>query len=75
MNSAAAVQAVTPYVPHQTLLALLHHQGNALERRADTRGGVLFIDLAGFTPLSVTLGEMGALGLEKLQEIMMDYFT
>ena len=44
-------------------------------RREVSRGGVLFIDLAGFTPLSVSLGEVGARGLEKLQEIMMDYFT
>lgn len=75
LNQLSTVLAVTPYIPHQTLLSALKEEEQGLVGRESTRGAVLFIDLAGFTPLSVNMGEVGALGLEKLQEIMMDYFT
>ena len=39
------------------------------------RGSVLFVDVAGFTPLTVSLSSEGPVGLQHLQRIMGDYYV
>lgn len=64
-----------PYIPQTELARSIEALPGTPSRLKEWEGGILFIDLVGFTPLCVSLGAHEAAGLEALQGIMSDFFT
>jgi len=72
---ATVSRELIPYIPQTELKRSIEALPGTPARIKEWEGGVLFIDLVGFTPLSVSLGAHEAAGLEALQSIMSDFFT
>ncbi len=62
-----------PYLPFATVRNLV--ESDRISRTETLRGSVLFIDVAGFTPMCLALASEGAAGIQALQEIMSRYYS
>ena len=71
----AGIDGVIPYIPLRTLRDLSRDLDYPHARLEKLRGAALFVDAAGFTPLSHALGQTGARGLERLWQIFTDYYN
>ncbi len=69
----SSLKSLIPYLPFSTVLRLV--EVDRLPRSETKRGGVIFIDVAGFTAMSAALADQGQAGMQALQEIMSRYFN
>ena len=69
----SSLKSLIPYLPFSTVLRLV--EVDRLPRSETKRGGVIFIDVAGFTGMSAALADQGQAGMQALQEIMSRYFN
>ncbi|MDH4261545.1 MAG: AAA family ATPase [Spirochaetia bacterium] len=66
---------ISCYLPERILKNLSQTKDHKFSRTESLTGGVLFFDLASFTPLTKLLAQTGPRGAEKLQDILLVYFT
>ncbi|MCR9140867.1 MAG: AAA family ATPase [bacterium] len=69
----SSLKSLIPYLPFSTVLRLI--ELDRLPRSEAKRGGVIFIDIAGFTAMSAALADQGQAGMQALQEIMSRYYN
>jgi adenylate cyclase len=69
------INAIMPYIPFRTLEKLASRKGHVLRRVEPLLGAVLFVDVVGFTKLTVSLSQVKPKGTEILQKILSDYYT
>ncbi len=62
--------AFQPYVPEYALRLLADHGGEAPPFARWTDAAVLFVDVAGFTPMSASLAAAGTYGAEELSDLL-----
>jgi len=66
---------VAPYIPGAVLRRLAHVEPHALPPVEPVRGAVLLLDIAGFTPIVVSLSGAGPRGIDALQRLLRSYYT
>ena len=69
------INSVIPFIPFRILKKLFSTDGHALRRIEPLRGAILFIDIAGFTSLTIALSKIKPKGIEIQQEILSNYFA
>ena len=69
----SSLKSLIPYLPFSTILSLIER--DRLTRTEVHSGGVIFIDVAGFTAMSAALGAHGQAGMQALQDIMSQYYN
>jgi class 3 adenylate cyclase/tetratricopeptide (TPR) repeat protein len=62
--------AFQPYVPEYAMRLLADHGGEAPPFARRTDAAVLFVDIAGFTPMSASLAAAGTYGAEELSDLL-----
>ena len=66
--------SVTPYIPFRLLHKLTNPSGHAIRRTEQMEGGLMFVDLAGFTILTESIAETGPRGSEALNDILSRFY-
>ncbi|MFP2927146.1 adenylate/guanylate cyclase domain-containing protein, partial [Pyxidicoccus sp. 3LG] len=67
--------SLVPYVPGAMLRRLEHVEPHALPPVEPVRGAILVLDIAGFTPIVVSLSGAGPRGIDALQRLLTSYYT
>ncbi len=67
--------ALAPYVPAAIVRRLSQANGALLPTVEPARGACLLLDIAGFTPIVVSLSGAGPRGIDALQRLLSSYFT
>ncbi|MGZ3457425.1 MAG: sodium/proton-translocating pyrophosphatase, partial [Archangium sp.] len=75
MNEATSLPLLTPYVSSAVLAKLGRGAKDALAPVERVRGAILLLDIAGFTPMVVTLSGMGPRGIDALRRLLASYYT
>lgn len=75
MNHATSLARLAPYVPSAVLRKLARGGDGALAPVERVRGAVLLLDIAGFTPIVVTLSSLGPRGIDALQRLLTACYT
>jgi len=70
----ATLALIAPYVPSALLRTLARGQAG-LQRVEPMRAATLLLDLAGFTPIVVSLSAAGPRGIDALGQLLTEYFT
>ncbi|WP_163998201.1 AAA family ATPase [Pyxidicoccus caerfyrddinensis] len=67
--------SLAPYIPGAVLRKLEHTEPHALPPVESVRGAILLLDIAGFTPIVVSLSNAGPRGIDALQRLLTSYYT
>ncbi|QSQ25151.1 AAA family ATPase [Pyxidicoccus parkwayensis] len=67
--------SLAPYIPGAVLRKLEHTEAHALPAVEPVRGAILLLDIAGFTPIVVSLSGAGPRGIDALQRLLTSYYT
>ena len=67
--------SLVPYIPGAVLRRLEHTEAHALPPVEPVRGAILLLDIAGFTPIVVSLSGAGPRGIDALQRLLTSYYT
>lgn len=67
--------SLVPYIPGAVLRRLEHTESHALPPVEPVRGAILLLDIAGFTPIVVSLSGAGPRGIDALQRLLTSYYT
>ncbi len=68
------IWSVIPYLPFRILKKLATEEGHQFRRIEQLRGAVIYVDVAGFTSLTITLAQRGQHGVEEMQLMLSRYF-
>ncbi|QQR41990.1 AAA family ATPase [Myxococcus xanthus] len=66
---------LAPYIPGAVLRRLERTEAHALPLVEPVRGAILLLDIAGFTPIVVSLSGAGPRGIDALQRLLTSYYT
>ncbi|WP_426752958.1 AAA family ATPase [Myxococcus sp. Y35] len=69
------LSTLAPYIPGAVLRRLAHTEAHALPLVEAVRGAILLLDIAGFTPIVVSLSGAGPRGIDALQRLLTSYYT
>lgn len=80
MNSATesikdTLELIRPYLPSAIVRRLADANESKLQRSQSFEGAVLFFDVVGFTPTTLTLAAKGTRGIDALQIVLSNYYT
>jgi class 3 adenylate cyclase/tetratricopeptide (TPR) repeat protein len=75
VNEHSPLALLSPYVPAALLRKLSLEGVDVLPPVETVRGATLLLDIAGFTPMVVSLSGGGARGIDALQNLLKNYFT
>lgn len=75
MNDHSPLALLSPYVPAGLLRKLSKDSEDVLPPVDTVRGATLLLDIAGFTPMVVSLSGAGPRGIDALQHLLKSYFT
>ncbi|XXF80693.1 AAA family ATPase [Myxococcaceae bacterium GXIMD 01537] len=75
MNDHSPLALLSPYVPAALLRKLSQDSVDVLPPVESVRGATLLLDIAGFTPMVVSLSGDGPRGIDALQHLLKSYFT
>ena len=75
VNEVTSLPLLTPYVSSAVLAKLGRGAKDALAPVERVRGAILLLDIAGFTPMVVTLSGMGPRGIDALRRLLASYYT
>ncbi len=67
--------SLAPYVPAAIVRKVAQGNGEPLPLVEPVRGACLLLDIAGFTPIVVSLSGAGPRGIDALQRLLSSYFT
>ena len=67
--------SLAPYVPAAIVRKVAQGNGAPLPPVEQVRGACLLLDIAGFTPIVVSLSGAGPRGIDALQRLLSSYFT
>jgi adenylate cyclase len=67
--------SLAPYVPAAIVRKMAQLNGGPLPPVEPVRGACLLLDIAGFTPIVVSLSGAGPRGIDALQRLLSSYFT
>jgi class 3 adenylate cyclase/tetratricopeptide (TPR) repeat protein len=74
-NTDPILASLMPYIPGAVLRRLEHTEAHALPPVEPVRGAILLLDIAGFTPIVVSLSGAGPRGIDALQRLLTSYYT
>ncbi|MCE9672646.1 AAA family ATPase [Myxococcus stipitatus] len=69
------LSSLRPYIPGALIRRLEHTEAHALPPVEAVRGAILVLDIAGFTPIVVSLSGAGPRGIDALQRLLRSYYT
>lgn len=75
VNDPSPLALLSPYVPAGLLRKLSREDADVLPPVEAVRGATLLLDIAGFTPMVVSLSGAGPRGIDALQHLLKSYFT
>lgn len=75
MNEHSPLALLSPYIPTGLLRKLTLDGVDTLPPVETVRGATLLLDIAGFTPMVVSLTGAGPRGIDALQHLLKSYFT
>ncbi len=75
MTERMTLASLAPYVPAAIVRRLGQGNGAPLPQVEPVRGACLLLDIAGFTPIVVSLSGAGPRGIDALQRLLSSYFT
>ncbi|MDY7229633.1 AAA family ATPase [Hyalangium rubrum] len=75
MSERITLASLAPYVPAAIVRKLAQSNGEPLPTVEEVRGACLLLDIAGFTPIVVSLSGEGPRGIDALQRLLSSYFT
>src|SRR5512140_399974 len=75
VNGRMTLAALAPYVPASIVRRLAQLGEEPLPPVEPTHGASLLLDIAGFTPIVVSLSGDGPRGIDALQRLLSSYFT
>lgn len=75
MTETTTLAAVVPYIPATLVRQLARQRDTTLPPIEPFHSAVLFLDIAGFTPMVVAMSAAGPRGIDTLQQFLASYFT
>src|SRR5512140_2527949 len=75
VNDRMTLASLAPYVPAAIVRRLAQLGEEPLPPVEPAHGASLLLDIAGFTPIVVSLSEAGPRGIDALQRLLSNYFT
>ncbi|HZI11140.1 MAG TPA: AAA family ATPase [Myxococcus sp.] len=74
-DTTSILASLAPFIPGAVLRRLEHTEAHSLPPVEPVRGAILLLDIAGFTPIVVSLSGAGPRGIDALQRLLTGYFT